>query len=222
LLGAHASDSRSPPSALGLLPRSRERGAGTAVQPSSPFRPGASLTRVRGRSVLVLRLAPESQFAKTSSRLACHEMVSARGLDLPARGIAGRSTDYRPPAPRPGRSPDRNITALRGSRARAYQLHGSSCSAIRAAWSTFRLAADLRTLPRPSDFSRRRRPALPSSASRLRAHSHKERVRASAESSQVALHAEDPSCSRVGASERGIYLLRGCPNDAKNDGQDRY
>jgi hypothetical protein len=64
---AQASDSRASPSLARLPPRSRERGAGTAVQPSSPFRPGASLTRVRSRSVLVLRFSPESQFAGISS-----------------------------------------------------------------------------------------------------------------------------------------------------------
>jgi len=76
--------------------------------------------------------------------------------------------------------------------------------------------------PGSSDLSRGRRLCAPSSASRLPAHSHKERVRASADPARARFMPIDPSCSPVGASEMGIYRFAVCLNNAKNGGQDRW
>ena len=138
----------------------------------------------------------------------CHDCEAPEAPIFPRGGVAGRSTDYRPPAPSPrALLPDRNITALRGSKARARQLRGSSCSAIRAGCRTFRLAADLRTLPGPSDFSRGGGSAPlkrePPRSSLPQGKGARER-----RSSQAALHADRPLLTG-GRERHGDSPLRG-------------
>jgi hypothetical protein len=102
-LGAPEGVEGTPPR---LPPRSRERGTGTD-SPTVKSTPSRRLTHqspclglflyfawLRGRN---LRELPHNQ--------PCHDGEAPEAPTFPARGIAGRSTDYRPPAPRPGRSP---------------------------------------------------------------------------------------------------------------------
>ena len=194
LLGAHAlilGRRRRCPTAA-----QRNEAPEQTVQPSSPLHSGASLTRSPCWACSCT--PPGSGVAICGNFLTnqpYHGGEAPEAPIFPRKGIAGRTTDYRRPAPSPRTLlPDRNTTAHR----RSAHLPQTCC-----------------TLPRLFQLFEGRRLCAPSSASRLPAHSHKERVRASADPARTRSMPIDPSCSRVGASEMGSYRFAVCLNNAQ-------
>ena len=138
-----------------------------------------------------------------------HDCEAPEAPTFPRGGVAGRSTDYRPPAPSP-RALLPTVTSplfevLKLGRVsyvdRAAPRSGRVCR-------TFRLAADLRTLPGPSAFSRGggsaplKREPPPSSLPQGKGARERR-------SSQAALHADRPLLLTGGRERHGDSPLRG-------------